>query len=730
MLGYENSLEHLLEELQRIDLLIRLQILKFRMMGREALDEFKGLYIAEDELDTILAEVGSCGARPEIDRAQLTPLLDHLAALEAQIAAKKAASRRAGTALCLERLQAVFQLSPFDVDVLLICLAPELDLRYEKLYAYLQDDVTQKRPSVDLVLHLLCPSFEARLAARQRFAPGCPLLKHSLLSLCDDPAHSQPSLLSKYLKVDERLVHYLLGSDELDVRLLPYAQRILPQNRLEDLLLPTDIKHRLTLLAREIKGEGLIFYFQGSYGTGKQTAAEALCRELGLGLLVVDGERLLNAREGTFDMLARLAMREALLHSAALYWRGFDALLADDKRLWLEALVQELENRQGLTFLVGDTAWEPADALQALPFVRLEFPRPAYSERVQLWAAALQDEALCGTDLDLRALANKFRFSAGQMRDAASTARNLARWRDPEHRHVTMADLVVACRLQSNRKLGTLAHKITPHYTWGDIILPADRLQQLREICNAVKYRAQVYDDWGFGRKLSLGKGLNVLFAGPSGTGKTMAAEIIAGELGLDLYKIDLSTVVSKYIGETEKNLAHIFAEAETSNAILFFDEADALFGKRSEVRDAHDRYANIEISYLLQRMEAYEGVVILATNLRKNMDDAFVRRLHFTVEFPLPSDKDRRRIWACIWPDDTPRSADLDLDFMARRFELAGGNIRNIALAAAFLAADDGVVVTMRHVIRATQREYQKMGKVVLEGEFGAYSSGTRHNA
>ena len=302
---------------------------------------------------------------------------------------------------------------------------------------------------------------------------------------------------------------------------------------------------------------------------------------------------------------------------------------------------------------------------------------------------------------------------------AAATARNLARLRDSKSPLVTMDDLYSASRLHSNRKLATLAQKIEPRYTWDDIVLPPGRLQQLREICSQVKYRSLVYGEWGFDEKLSMGKGLNALFAGPSGTGKTMSAEIIANELGLDLYKIDLSGVVSKYIGETEKNLSRIFAEAETSNAILFFDEADALFGKRSEVRDAHDRYANIEISYLLQRMEEYEGVVVLATNLRKNMDDAFVRRMHSTVEFPFPSQKDRRRIWDQIWPDSTPRTPDLDLDFMARRFELAGGNIRNIAPTAAFLAADDGGVVTMAHLLRATQREYQKMGKVVAEGEF-----------
>jgi SpoVK/Ycf46/Vps4 family AAA+-type ATPase len=200
-----------------------------------------------------------------------------------------------------------------------------------------------------------------------------------------------------------------------------------------------------------------------------------------------------------------------------------------------------------------------------------------------------------------------------------------------------------------------------------------------------------------------------------------MAAEIIAHELSLDLYKIDLSTVVSKYIGETEKNLSKIFAEAESSNAILFFDEADALFGKRSEVRDSHDRYANIEIGYLLQRMEEYEGVVILATNFRKNMDEAFVRRLHFAVEFPFPNERDRRRIWEGVWPLETPRGDDVDLDFMARRFEMAGGNIRNVALGAAFLAADNSGELRMAHLLHATRREYQKMGQVVMDGEFGS---------
>jgi len=611
-----------LDELRRIEILLRCQVLRFRMMDQDGTDELRGLYIKEEEIDALLTE-GSFAGVPHVHYCpQLHPLLEACAALATTIATRKAASQRAGVPLRLERVQTLFHLSPFDVDTLLVCLAPELHRNYEKLYAYLQDDVTKKRPTVDLCLQLLCPSFEAALAARQRFTSSAPLVRHRLIHLWREPSQPEPSLLSLSLKADERLVAYLLGADDLDPRLGPYARHIQPRTRLDDVLLPPDVTRRLARLIQEqAPGEpGLLLYFQGPYGVGKQTTAEALCQALGHSLLVVDGVRLLQAEPVAFETTLQLARREALLQGAALYWDGFDALLADDKQTWLELLLQELAHQGGLTFLAGNIPWEPMDAVPDMPFVRLAFAPPSYAERVCLWTKALDDMGM-HADLDLQALAGKFRLSGGQIQDAAATARNLARWRDPEHGQVRLDDLTAACRLHSNRKLATLAQPITPHYTWDDMVLPADRLQQLREICHYVSYRAVVYDAWGFDQKLALGKGLNVLFAGPSGTGKTMAAEIMAGALGLELYKIDLSTVVSKYIGDTEKNLARIFAEAETSNAILFFDEADALFGKRSEVRDAHDRYANIEIGYLLQKMEEYEGVVILATNLRKNME-------------------------------------------------------------------------------------------------------------
>jgi SpoVK/Ycf46/Vps4 family AAA+-type ATPase len=264
-----------------------------------------------------------------------------------------------------------------------------------------------------------------------------------------------------------------------------------------------------------------------------------------------------------------------------------------------------------------------------------------------------------------------------------------------------------------------LARKLSQRYTWDDLVLPDDQVTRLRELVQMVRGRAQVLDAWGLGEKLASSYGITALFAGSPGTGKTMAAEVLARDLGLDVYKIDLSGLVSKYIGETEKNLERVFSEAESSNAILFFDEADAVFGKRSEVKDAHDRYANIETSYLLQRMEAYDGVTILATNLRSNLDEAFTRRLDVIVDFPFPDAAQRANIWKALFPSGAPRGEDVDLELMARRFKVAGGSIRNILVAAAYLAAANDSSLDMSHLLHATRREMQKLGRLTDERDF-----------
>lgn len=359
--------------------------------------------------------------------------------------------------------------------------------------------------------------------------------------------------------------------------------------------------------------------------------------------------------------------------------------------------------------------------------VTVPFTIPDVTQRRLCWQNYLTSTDISLEDSELNTLVDRFRLTPDQIADAVATAINTAHWQSQvksKLQNPNLADLFAATRAQSGHHLTGLARKIEPKYQLNDIILPEEQKTQLREICNQAKYRSIVLEKWGFDCHLSLGKGLNVLFLGQPGTGKTMAAEAIAHELQLDLYKIDLSQIVSKYIGETEKNIDRIFTAAAASNAILLFDEADAIFGKRSEVKDARDRYANIEIGYLLQKMEEYEGIAILTTNLANNIDDAFTRRLSFIIGFPFPKEAERYQIWQHIFPDSTPRSADLDLEFMARRFEIAGGNIRNIALAVTFLAAPEGIEVCMSHLIRATQGEYQKIGKIILDEDFGSYAS------
>jgi SpoVK/Ycf46/Vps4 family AAA+-type ATPase len=565
-----------------------------------------------------------------------------------------------------------------------------------------------------------------RIQRRVHFDAGAPLLKNGLLYLVPEAEQAINSLLTHAFKLDAQITRFLLYQDSLDGRIAPFCTLVIEAAPPDDGCLNVTFAQTLPALLRQTQQacRPLRLYFQGPDGVGKDACARAAAAAIEAPLLTVDFARAA-VTGADLTLSIPLVFRYARFHPAILFLDGLDSIRDTEKIGAYQVLLDELANHTGIAILAGQKPWPPATR-QPLGVVTLPFHMPDFAQRRACWQTQLATDNTALSDVNLDALADRFQLTPTQIAEAASVAHHVARLRVIQEEHAStpaLDDFFNAARAQSGHDLATLARKIEPLYTWDDIVLPPDTLRQLREICHQVAHRHTVLETWGFDRKLSLGKGINALFAGPSGTGKTMAAEIMSDELGLELYKIDLSGVVSKYIGETEKNLSHIFAVAESSNAILFFDEADALFGKRSEVRDAHDRYANVEISYLLQRMEEYAGIVILATNLRKNMDDAFVRRLQFSIEFPFPNEKQRRRIWDKIWPEAAPCSPDLDMAFMARHFEVAGGNIRNIALAAAFFAAEADGVISMTHLIRATQREYQKMGKVVLAEEFGEYS-------
>lgn len=712
---YENNFEHLFDELRRIDLIINLHLGKWRAEHSDGAHDFHGLYISEEEVDIILQNPPyglKMDVRPVIE-------LEKIEAVSKEIERKKHESIEQRKELRLHILSQRFHLQPFEVDAFLICLAPELELRYEKLYSYLQNDVTKKRPTVDLVIRLLCTTIEERYKARERFLPNAPLIKNRLIYLVGDGQENQIPLLSKSVKVDERIISFLLGNDEIDQKLKKFSIIIEPERSFNDLIIIEDAKKTLIELTRGICSSSSnpppIFFFHGPYGTGKKMAAAAVNRELGTSMLVVNSKALV---KGDCLETLTLILREALLQDSSVYLEGFEVLWNEkETEADVASIVQRLDIFPNMVFLSSEQPWEPSEALKNRSFINIAFSLPTFEFRKKMWKSFLNGALSDGTNIVT--LANKFKFSGGQIRDAIFTARNIATAKGISE--LSMDELYQGCKAQSNRNLSAFARKIEPHYTWEDIILPKDTKEQLKEVCGYIKHRGTVYTDWGFDRKLSLGKGLNVLFSGPSGTGKTMAAEIIARDAGLDIYKIDLSCVVSKYIGETEKNLNNIFKEAETSNAILFFDEADALFGKRSEVRDSHDRYANIEINYLLQRLEEYEGTVILASNFCNNIDEAFLRRMHFKIDFVLPDEKLRKEIWRHIFPGETPVGNDIDFDFLAN-FKITGGNIKNIALNAAFLAAGNSGVVKMEHIIRGMRREFQKMGKLCVKGDFGIY--------
>ncbi len=707
---YKNNLEHILEELNRIDTIIRLYHEKSKADHVGSSQEFQGLYISEDEINAILKtplfESKAC-ARSVLENAKIEKITR-------EINTKKAESIKQGKELRLHILSELFHMQPFEVDALLVCLAPELDMRYEKLYSYFQNDVTRKRPSVDLVIKLLCSSTEERLWARDIFSHDSPLIRNRLLYLIGE---EQVPLLSKFLKVDDRIINYLFGDNSIDRKIRNIAAIIKPQKSFRDLILPEDT---ITTFRNLLNNHSIVkvpmFFFYGPYGSGKKMAAEAVCNELGMSMLVVNSKALL--KEQNLENL-KPVLREALLQNSSIYFEGFDTLLKDEN-IGVTGILMELDRFPNLIFLSGEQYWEPAGVLKNHSFISQAFPSPSLMLRKRLWESQLNGNAQ--DDVDIHALAGKFNFSGGQIKDAISTAQNIRIAKNPGNPKLSMEVLNMGCKAQSNRNLASYARKIEPHYTWDDIVLPHDIKKQLKEISGYIKYRGIVYTDWGFDKKFSLGKGLNALFSGPSGTGKTMSVEIIAHDAGLDVYKIDLSNVVSKYIGETEKNLSKIFKEAETSNAILFFDEADALFGKRSEIKDAHDRYANIEIGYLLQKMEEYEGVVILATNLSKNIDDAFLRRMQFVIDFPFPDENMRKLIWSGMFPKGAPRAGDIDYTFFAERLKLAGGNIKNIAISSAFYAAEESSAIGMHHIMRAAKKEYLKMGKPFLKEEFQPY--------
>lgn len=587
-------------------------------------------------------------------------------------------------------------LTDFERDTLLMCAATELDTRIAGLLARSHDDPARPFPTFALAMTLFAePAWEA-------LSPERPLRYWRLLEINQ---HGAQPLTTSALRIDERIVSFIKGLNYLDDRLTPLVMHLASGVIAELPKSQRDVVDRILAVLSESFARLAPIGLTGRDRESKRQVAGAVAAALGLQLYRLSAESL-PVHVGEVETLARLWQRECLLLPLALYIDAHDLEKPagtgspDDV---LHRLTRFVGRTGGLLFI--DAREGPPAAIETLLDVDVGKPTPA--EQRAAWVKVLGDEPA-----DVPAmLAGQFNLNQSDIESIAAQARR------GDERQSLPERLWNGCLAKTRPTLDRLAEKIDAKARWEHIVLPAHEATLLERIAAQVKTRAKVYDEWGFRERMNRGLGINALFAGESGTGKTMAAEVLANALHLDLYRIDLSAVVSKYIGETEKNLRQVFDAAEDGGAILLFDEADALFGKRSEVKDSHDRYANIEINYLLQRIESYRGLAILATNMKGALDTGFMRRLRFIVNFPFPGPSDRRQIWERAFASGTPLGV-LDYQRLSK-LTLTGGNIHSIALNAAFLAAQAGTPVTMQLLLEAARIEFRKLERPVNEADF-----------
>ncbi|MCC8420897.1 ATP-binding protein [Photorhabdus thracensis] len=598
-----------------------------------------------------------------------------------------------------------FELTEFERDVLLLGLLPHFDSRYHALFAALNGNSKKQWPSFALAIELFNQCQSDRQLLQNSFLPQTPLISNQLLRLNNQ---EESIWLQTQFLTHNAVWHFLSGQRVILPPLIicanwriPASHNWYPQtlySSLEKILLnDTDEIHPLVIL-------------RGKQDSARELAVNNIMASHGIHTLVLDLAHLLDEENSVTISILTGAIREIRLHDACLLIRNFSLLTEEKRRLHHELSV--LLNQPKLKIIC---LTEPGDTLvwlKHLPIVQIDMPVATLAERKTMLKASLPESI--AQKINITQLCQRFSFTAETLPLIVEEAYQYQMIRQPEDQ-IKETDLRKALSFRAQQNFGKLAQRITPKRNFNDLVVSDTLAQQLKEIIAAIHYRDQILSA-GFQEKISYGTGISALFYGESGTGKTMAAEVIAGHLGVDLIKVDLSTVVNKYIGETEKNISRIFDLAEADSGVLFFDEADALFGKRSETKDAQDRHANIEVSYLLQRLENYPGLVILATNNRSHLDSAFNRRFTFITRFTYPDEALRNKMWQKIWPEQLILSDEIDFEHLAKRSDLTGANIRNIALLSSILATNDNIgQVENKHIERAVILELNKTGRLAF---------------
>lgn len=670
---------------------------------------YRGQVVSDADLDRVLRGGGTSDFQRFLatDPAA-SALTDQMAVVERGLADETERMRRAGKPPALVAIADLLALSALEVDLLVLAAAAHLSADFGRAFAYVADHAHASYPTLQLALDLRAAADVDRILACDVLTAHATLRRLRLVR-CEEVG-ATGGLMALPIRLEERVLDELRGVVQIDDRVAAFLRR-LPGPLLS--AEQSNLAEQVACHLREESERWPVVNLVGDLDSGAGGVAAVGCRRTGLMPFLLDVIALADVGVAERREIFALLEREAALSAIACV---IDITSWPETEARVRGVVQDLVESVGVPlFIVSSTPWPTTCGA-----LSVHVPRPDRAAQRRLWDAAIAGVAH-SVNGEIESIVQRFDLGPSAITAAVASARATA-GAEP----ITGADLWRACRERGGPALDDLAQRLVPAYEWDDLILPKEALDQLHDLASQVEQRGRVYDTWGFGRKSGRGRGISALFAGPSGTGKTMAAEVVARALGLDLYRIDLSGVVSKYIGETEKNLRRVFDAAERSGSILFFDEADALFSSRpTQVRDSHDRYANMEVSYLLQRMEDYDGLAILASNRRASIDTAFLRRLRFIIDFPYPAVEDRIRIWKSVFPAESA-CEDLDTDFLAR-LELSGGNIRSIALNAAFLAAAEGISIRMPHVVRAAGREYAKSERPVSAAVFGPYLSMVR---
>jgi hypothetical protein len=704
------ALEHLLLRLRPLNRALRAAVEhQTQLAARLFRPDVTPLCVTDEQVKTLLGDVDTL---LRDSRVPGTPASLEREELDAQEELRQR-SAALGIVLPLDQLSQSLRLSPFEEEVVLLCAAPELDRSYERIYAYILDDLNRRHPCVELLCSLTASSLAERVARRHVLARSGRLRRTGILQTFGEPA----TKLRQELRLAPELFEFLTGAvSEVASLFRDHDEVLVPAGLDPSVEIDRAIVHRLghALKERRITVVGV----WGPRQSGHEEVALAIVSATGRPL-----RRWVPANTTQPHLDQERKLTEGLQRAAALdavLWVPTDALHEAGNELLNQTVVDLLTASQVPVILTGMQPWRPATLLEARFYAELELTAPSYSTRKAMWERALPE--IDGQQLD--SLAARFHMSGAEVRAVAQVARTQAQIASNGHIVPVSEQLEAACATVMRQGSAHFAMVVKPKRGPEDLILPPSLHRQVLEVAQFFRAWPQVAEGWGFGRLMTGEGGIKALFTGDSGTGKTLAAEVIAGVLHMPLLKVDLARVVSKWVGETEKHLEMAFREAEASHAVLFFDEADALFGKRGEVQHGTDRYANLEVSYLLQRLEDHYGLVILASNLKDNIDTAFARRFQIVIHFPRPEPAERRRIWEIAFPEAAPLDTGIDFGALAR-LDLIGAGIVGAARTAALLAADDASdTITIAHVVQAIARQYRREARLLTGSELGPYAA------